>query len=336
MAVILQVIYRYIYNTNKANEELLINLENKLLGVSKKLDKEYKNIFRDYYDSLKTFGYPGLNERNRKSQEKGTKLQMIFIEEPEAHLHPQMQKTFIRSILGFINDKIKKDNSPLKWNIQIVITTHSSYIISEGNYNNIRYLKNTDNSIETKDLEKLAQESEDSLKFLELYLKLNKCELFFAYKVILIEGTVERMLLPLMIKNVSDDLEVISLINEYISVVEVGGAYAYKFEDLLKFIEVKTLVITDLDSVDPQEDYSCIPPITGRDYKTSNKTLQDWIPEKISIDELMQLTEDDKINKNEKQDIRVSYQFSVESDFSYDNLCGRSFEEQFHLRCWIW
>jgi putative ATP-dependent endonuclease of the OLD family len=67
--------------------------------------------------------------------------------------------------------------------------------------------------------------------------------MFFADKIILIEGTVERLLLPKMITRCAPSLQ-----HKYISIVEVGGAYALKFKDLLAFLGVRTLVITDLDS----------------------------------------------------------------------------------------
>lgn len=364
------------------DEELLIYLEKELLEISNKWDGEYKEIFSDYYNALRNFGYPGLNERNielksiftpekimknntevyydnkegenlpeaynglgfsnliyiilkilyfyKQFQEEGTKLQMIFIEEPEAHLHPQMQKTFIRNILDFIKDNIKTKTDPLDWNIQIIITTHSSHIISEGNYNNIRYLKNKGQLIETKDLKIFAEENPEGIKFLEQYLKLDKCDLFFADKVILIEGTVERMLLPLMIKKLSVEEKESSLINEYISVVEVGGAYAYKFEELLNFIDVKTLIITDLDSVDPSNNYSSSPPLIGENYKTRNKTLSEWIPKNESIDKLIEYEETDKMN--DRQIVRVAYQYPVKIEASETKICGRSFEEQFIIK----
>jgi predicted ATP-dependent endonuclease of OLD family len=56
--------------------------------------------------------------------EEGKDINLLFIEEPEAHTHPQMQYKFI--------DKIKKVFSTID-NLQTVITTHSAQIVSRYN-----------------------------------------------------------------------------------------------------------------------------------------------------------------------------------------------------------
>ncbi len=364
------------------DEKLLIELTDMLGTASNSWDKKYPDIFKEYFDDLTTFGYPGLEDRNielkskfspdsilknntdifyssnsgyslpeaynglgfsnliyiilkllyfyKEFQIEGSRLQMIFIEEPEVHLHPQMQKTFIRNIVDFINKKFDKEKGALKWNVQIVITTHSSHIISESSYRHIRYLKKRADHVETKDLEDFAIRKPDGIQFLEQYLKLDKSDMFFADKVIMIEGTVERMLLPMMNKKLSNDDKELSLSSQYISIIEVGGAYAYKFKELLSFIEVKTLIITDLDCVDPNNKYSKIAPELKKEYTSSNLTLQDWLPKLKNIDELMECGEDNKIDCNEL--FRVAYQYQYPLDLqNCEVLCGRSFEEQFVL-----
>ena len=72
--------------------------------------------------------------------------------------------------------------------------------------------------------------------------------MFFADKIIMVEGTVERLLLPEMIR-----MDAPNLLSQYISIIEVGGAYALNFKEFLDFINVKTLLITDLDSVKPEK-----------------------------------------------------------------------------------
>src|SRR6202000_627497 len=80
--------------------------------------------------------------------------------------------------------------------------------------------------------------------FLERYLRLTHCDLFFADAVILVEGNVERLLMPQMIASVSP-----GLLSTYISVLEGGGAFAYRFRGLIEFLGLTTLVVTDIDSV---------------------------------------------------------------------------------------
>jgi len=141
--------------------------------------------------------------------------------------------------------------------------------------------------------------------------------LFFADKVILVEGTTERMLLPQMIKKSAN-----SLCNEYVSILEVGGAYAHSFKEILEFINVRTLIITDIDSAQKYKD--------GDKYKTrkckvdvgeftTNHTLIKWLPSKTTVSDLVSCKVEDKIKDN----IRVAYQTNE------NGFIARSFEDAF-------
>lgn len=174
-------------------------------------------------------------------------IQLIFVEEPEAHLHPQMQYVFVKSIREFVSSKTD-------WNAQTVITTHSSHMVAESGFDCIRYFDNSVSPMDVRDLSEFrakqnqTKEGKAALHFLEQYMVLNRCDMFFADKLILIEGTVERLLLPQMIDDVAADLA-----HQYLSVIEVGGAYAHLFRGIVEFLNVQTLVITDIDSVDPAD-----------------------------------------------------------------------------------
>lgn len=179
--------------------------------------------------------------------EEGKDINLLFIEEPEAHTHPQMQYKFI--------DKIKKVFSTID-NLQTVITTHSAQIVSRCDFKDIRYLLNVNSeNIKIKNFhsELKAQygTEEEEFKFVEQYLTLQASELFFANKIIFIEGTTEKMLLPYYIKK-HDELNAITqdyrpISSQNISIVEVG-ANAEAFDKLVRFLDIQTLIITDIDT----------------------------------------------------------------------------------------
>jgi putative ATP-dependent endonuclease of OLD family len=258
-------------------------------------------------------------ERLRNSKdEKVSEFLMVLIEEPEAHMHPQMQQVFISQIKGIL-EEAQEDG----FYVQLVITSHSSHILSEAGidsqkgFNRIRYFNRVREKIEVQDFNALHIEDEKhTFRFLKQYLTLHKSDLFFADKVIIVEGTTERMLLPQMIMKVAP-----SLCTEYLSILEVGGAYTHKFKEILNFIGVKTLVITDLDSCDQTTHEKCPVNNGNNNEVTSNETLKSWIPAKGSIKELIAVTENDKI----EAEIRVAFQIAQNSDI------GRSFEEAFIL-----
>lgn len=243
-------------------------------------------------------------------------FQLLFIEEPEAHLHPQMQEVFIRNIQHFIRGKAG-------WNVQVVVTTHSSHIVASSGFDIIRYFDKTADSVEVRDLSKfratVGGDVDGTVEFLKQHLVLHRCDMFFADKVVLIEGAVERLLLPEMIKKCAAKLQ-----NEYISVVEVGGAYALKFKELLAFIRVPTLIVTDIDAVDPAQNRRKCSTDT-KDAVTSNTTLANWLPGVKPIATLRALPDAAKIAGDL---VRVAYQVPEEDGAP----CGRSFEEAFIIR----
>jgi predicted ATP-dependent endonuclease of OLD family len=179
-------------------------------------------------------------------------LNLLLIEEPEAHTHPQMQYVFADKIHGLV--------SAIP-NLQALITTHSSHIVSKSNFEEIRYLarstatgpvsiKNFHTDL-SKEYDKLGADGKALFKFLKQYLTINSAELFFANKAIFIEGTTERILLPLFIKTHDKQNEEAAktggLSSQNISVLEVG-ANARAFAPFLKFIGVRALIITDIDT----------------------------------------------------------------------------------------
>lgn len=173
-------------------------------------------------------------------------INILFIEEPEAHTHPQMQYVFaeqIKKIIEGIND------------LQTIITTHSSHIVSRCDFKDVRYLSETGKSnIIIKnfydELKEHYKKEEEHFKFLVQYLTLQSSELFFADKIIFIEGTTEKILLPYFMKQFDKEYllpNATPLTTQHISILEVG-ANAKVFAPFLNFLGVKTLIITDIDS----------------------------------------------------------------------------------------
>lgn len=194
-----------------------------------------------------------LLKKFRKSKdEKPSDINLFFIEEPEAHTHPQMQYVFIKNIKNLIKDGLKREDSECV-DLQYIISTHSSHIVSESDFDDIKYFKKQEasNSVISKNLKSLEKKyepgQEGSYRFLKQYLTLNKTELFFADKAILIEGDTERILLPAMMKKADQDNTENPLLSQNISIVEVG-AHSKLFEIFIDFIGIKTLIITDIDS----------------------------------------------------------------------------------------
>lgn len=257
-------------------------------------------------------------------------LHLVFVEEPEVHLHPQMQEVFIRK-LGEIASAFANEQGS-EWPVQFVVSTHSSHVANEAHFECIRYfLPRVDAATSRattviKDLRQgLQSKPEPDKTFLHQYMTLTRCDLFFADKAILIEGTTERLLLPRIVR-VLDETQPIDrkLGSQYLSIVEVGGAYAHIFFDLLEFLELKTLVITDIDSVRLGAGSRYVKCEVGLGQTTSNSCIKRWFNDNaIAPATLLAKTADSKVSGKR----RIAYQVP-EVD---GGPCGRSFEDAFML-----
>lgn len=199
-------------------------------------------------------------KQTNKIQEIPSDINLLFIEEPEAHTHPQMQYIFIKNIKDVLKEgAILKGE--VKINLQTVISTHSSHIVAESDFNDIKYLfKQNPYEAKIRSLKELEKEYKsngeiENFNFLKKYLTLNRAELFFSEKAVFIEGDTERLLLPAMMKKLDIEREglnkingIVPLLSQNISVIEVGGAYANIFEKFIDFLGIKSLIITDIDS----------------------------------------------------------------------------------------
>jgi predicted ATP-dependent endonuclease of OLD family len=196
-----------------------------------------------------------IQEFKREKESRPADINLLFIEEPEAHTHPQMQYVFIKNIKKLLKEGIVREDGE-KRELQYIISTHSSHIVADSDFDDIKYLKKEEgNSVIAKNLKGLKEvyvTNTSQYQFLTQYLTISRAEIFFADKAILIEGDTERILIPTIMKKL--DIEntqgnSLPLLSQNISIIEVG-AYSQIFDEFIKFLGIKTLIITDLDAVD--------------------------------------------------------------------------------------
>lgn len=277
------------------------------------------------------------------TKEKRPYCQMIFIEEPEAHLHSQVQQIFIANIWEIVRKAANESGEPDKVP-QLTISTHSSHILDAVDFKKVRYFRrsvlngedpskaitlNASNVLSLRSFcpsmvsaDGSPEDSEGTLKFLKKYMKLTHCDLFFSDAAILVEGTVEKLLLPEMINKSAPELNRV-----YLTTLEVGGAYASRFSSLLSFLGMPYLVITDLDSVDPRKNRSACRADTAAAV-TSNPSLKFYL-NISSISDLSVLGEAEKVVSNNLGYIAFQQPTPVDGYGLGLTLTGRTLEETF-------
>ncbi len=253
---------------------------------------------------------------------------MVFLEEPESHLHPQMQSVFLSKINKIFNDS----------NIYSIISTHSAYILQSSDINDINYFLNTKNGLKIKSLRSFINQQEYSgLKnIIDKYFILNTCDLFFADKVIFLEGMAERIMLPYFFAKY-DSLNDKEISSQHIAIFEVGGRHAYIFQDLVKFLEIKSLTITDLDSVVGNHNKSCPCDLNIKDLKTTNPTIKNWFGYKdktLFVSEIKEkyLSITSREKSVDLENSLITFQLPQKNEMKW----GRTLEEQFLLENKEW
>ncbi len=183
---------------------------------------------------------------------------MLAIEEPEAHLHPNMQYKFLK----FLNEN--KENEVR----QIFITSHSPNITAAVNLDDIIVLYKDNNEVRVAYPGRVFTNTKEDIvskSYVQRFIDVTKADIFFAKNLILVEGIAEQLLFPEFARILTCDLT-----DAHVSVVNIGGRY---FEHFLKLfdtskskyaIKKKIACITDLDPVRKKKEKgskwkSCLP-----------------------------------------------------------------------------
>lgn len=306
-----------------------------------------------------------VNEFKRGNKPKPADINLLFIEEPEAHTHPQMQAIFIKNIKSLVGRLISNAHG-VKRPLQVILSTHSAHIVAESDFDDIKYFKKSGGTTVAMGLRQLhdmykASGKDGHYTFLRQYLTLHRSQLFFADKAILVEGDTERILLPAMMRKIDQiddaasyaigETAPLPLMSQNISVIEVG-AHSQIFEIFLDFIGVKTLIITDLDSAVESQRTKDGKPVTnkkgqpvidivahpvGGGTHTSNAALKFFFGVGSALPYFLGLVTQQKTVKKKSDslwaadpagEVMCAYQVT-ETNAEGETYCARSFEDAF-------
>ncbi len=240
-------------------------------------------------------------------------LHLVLVEEPEAHLHAQVQQVFIKKAYSVLRaHKDLGDESHLK--SQLIVSSHSSHIAHETSFSCLRYFRRlpagmaADVPVSTVvNLSTVFGEGTDTERFVTRYLRAHHCDLFFADAAILVEGPAEKMLVPNFIR--SD----FKFLNQcYVTLLEINGSHSHRLRPLIDALGLLTLIITDLDAAVSLGGKGVIPE-RNKDQKTGNSALRTWIPGMDDVDQLLDAPPEKKVLEvDELFSVRAAYQIPVQ------------------------
>ena len=189
---------------DKLSETTLGRGKTEIMPFPKKirdLSKNFSLHFGDNANSSFSMEYHGMGTRSwasmltvkaftemlRDSFEKESKafFSLIAAEEPEAHLHPNAQRTLYNQLASMEN--------------QVIVSTHSPYLISMADFSQLRALYKKDAKVYCYQLDKHLERNE---KYeLRRGMVRTNSELFFSKVILLAEGVTEEQVLPALLQN---------------------------------------------------------------------------------------------------------------------------------------
>jgi len=171
----------------------------------------------------------------------GEELALLLVEEPEAHLHPQLQERVMSLLKEHSNDQQAQKR------VQVIITTHSPSLVSTARIEDMTLVHKAHTFPLSVGNTKLKRAD---YSFLRRFIDATKANLFFARGVMMVEGPAEAILLPAIAEMCGR-----SFSSHGVSIVNVGNTGLYHYARILQRegtgpdIPIPVVCLTDRDIV---------------------------------------------------------------------------------------
>lgn len=167
--------------------------------------------------------------RSKHEEEVRPLYPILAVEEPEAHLHPNAQKTLYHQLR--------------EADAQVIVSTHSPYFTAMSDITHVRSLKKVPHGIVAAKLEYPVSANEKKILAREILAR--RGEILFSRALILCEGMTEEQVIPAMFEVFSGGL---SLFDLGISCISVGGKSYAPFVKLACSLKIPTFIVSDNDN----------------------------------------------------------------------------------------
>ena len=306
---------------NDRNKEIAGNYfsPNVSMGFASDFDDDIWNELELFYKPEKDKTVPikvlGLGQKNllyltlfiaalENKKEKGD-INIVLVEEPEAHLHPQLQKVLFSNLSNLTST-------------QVLMTSHSTHIASDCKFKNISLLyKNMNDNVKAYSPFLETDFERNEKKLLKRYLDATRSELFFSSGVIFVEGVSEQFIIPALCEEVYG----LNLEEYNISVIPIYGRHFYTFLKIFKdnHLEIPAVVIIDGDKKEVEKE----------DGKTTfvSKAESLEVDDRVAVFSGEETLEKDLFPYGKNSDYLEECFKNLGHSISYDNLMEASNED---------
>lgn len=230
-----------IYPMDYDFEEISKNLKIKIPLFDKKSNNKYLELYQNGLGHNNLIYISILLSRLSDLSKSDDSLYLaLLIEEPEAHLQPQLQNLFF-SYLNELNNELNELKS-----FQIFITSHSPTLTAKANLNSLIILQKDiiNENVVCENFNSLSFDEENK-EYLHKFLDVTKSQLLFSKKIIFVEGISEALLIPIFAEKLGYSLE-----KKRVEIVMLNGINFKHFIPLFdenNSLIFKGAIITDKD-----------------------------------------------------------------------------------------